>query len=304
MPTAVTNPYTVRAVSGSAAPRAGYGAWIRAVRVRQWPKNLLVFAAPAAAGINGTTATLTPLLVTFFVFCLLATSTYLVNDVKDADEDRCHPVKRHRPIASGALEPGRALNAAAFSLIFGLVLAMTVNWATLAAACAYVVLNAAYTLRLRRIAIVEMVAISGAFVLRAIAGATAAGVPGSRTLIAVVALGALFVAAGKRYADFIDPSARRSRAVLRKYSRASLKLLLAAACAATLWAYYAWAFGPADNGLALAGELTIIPFTLALVRYAAIAGRGGGGAPERVLFRDRQFQLLGLIWLLLLAIGS
>lgn len=304
MPTAITNPYSVRAVPGSGGFKAGCGAWIRAVRLRQWSKNLLVFVAPAAAGIGGTSATLTPLLVTCVVFCLLATSTYLLNDVKDADEDRRHPLKRHRPIASGALDPGHALAAAGISAAVGLVLATTVNWATLAAAAAYVVLNAAYTLCLRQIAVVEMVALSGAFVLRAIAGATAAGVPVSRTIIAVVALGAVFVAAGKRYADFIDPSARRSRSVLKKYSRASLKLAIALAGGATLWTYYAWAFGPADGRLALSAELTSIPFTLCLLRYAVIAGRGGGGAPEQVLFADRQLQVLGLIWLLLLVVGS
>ena len=287
-----------------ARARGGYRAWIRAARIRQWTKNLLVFAAPAAAGISGTPTTVTPLLITFLVFCLLATSTYLVNDVQDADEDRRHPVKCHRPIACGALAPRDAVLAAGVGVVFGLMLAITVNWATFASACAYVLLNAAYTLCLRRIAVVEMVAISGAFVLRAIAGATAAGVPASRTFIAVVALAALFVAAGKRYADFIDPSARRSRAVLKSYNRGSLKAVIAVTCAATLWTYYLWAFGPADRRLALAGELTVIPFTFSVLRYALIASRGGGGAPEHVLFSDRHLQLLGLIWLLLLAAGN
>lgn len=155
-----------RAHDECARARGGYRAWIRAARIRQWPKNLLVFTAPAAAGISGTPTTVTPLLITFLVFCLLATGTYLVNDVQDADEDRRHPVKCHRPIASGALEPGRALVAAGISLVFALMVAITVNWATFASACAYVLLNVAYTLCLRRITVVEMVAISGAFVLR------------------------------------------------------------------------------------------------------------------------------------------
>ena len=293
-----------RARAECARARGGYRVWIRAARIRQWTKNLLVFAAPAAAGISGTPTTVTPLLITFLVFCLLATGTYLINDVQDADEDRRHPVKCHRPIASGALAPGRALRAAGISLVFALMLAITVNWATFASACAYVLLNAAYTLCLRRIAVVEMVAISGAFVLRAIAGATAAGVPASRTFIAVVALGALFVAAGKRYADFIDPSARRSRAVLKSYGRGSLRAVIAVACVATLWTYYLWAFGPANKRLALAGELTIIPFTFSLLRYTLISSRGGGGAPEQVLFSDRHLQVLGLVWLLLVAAGN
>lgn len=280
---------------------ASYRAWLRAVRVRQWTKNLLVFAAPAAAGVTATAHNVTPLLVTYVVFCLLATGTYLANDVHDADDDRRHPIKRHRPIASGLLSARAALLAAGLSVVSGLTLASTLNFDTFAAAWAYVALNAVYTLCLRSIAVVELVAISGAFVLRGIAGATAVAVPVSRTFLAVVAVGALFVVAGKRYADFIDRSARLSRAVLARYSRASLRLVLVVACAATLWTYYFWALSGVHGRIAEACEPTVIPFTLLLLRYAVIACRGGGGAPERVLFADRQLQFLGVVWLLLFA---
>lgn len=283
---------------------AGYRAWIRAVRVRQWTKNLLVFAAPAAAGVRATTHSVTPLVVTYFVFCLLAAGTYLANDVHDAEGDRRHPVKRHRPVASGVLAPRHALIGAGLSVTCGLALAATVNLGTLAVACAYVVLNAAYTLWLRSIAVVELVAIAGAFVLRGIAGATAAEIAASRTFIAVVAVGALFVVAGKRYADFLDRSARLSRAVLDRYSRTSLRLVLLVACAATLWTYYFWALSGVHGRIAEACEPTVIPFTLLLLRYAVIACRGGGGAPEHVLFADRQLQVLGLTWLLFFATAT
>jgi decaprenyl-phosphate phosphoribosyltransferase len=283
---------------------AGYRAWIRAVRVRQWTKNLLVFAAPAAAGVQATTFSVTPLVVTYVVFCLLAAGTYLANDVHDVEGDRLHPMKRHRPIASGVLAPRAALIAAGLSVACGLALAATVNLGTLAAASAYVALNAAYTLWLRSIAVVELVAIAGAFVLRGIAGATAADIAASRTFIAVVAVGALFVVAGKRYADFLDRSARLSRAVLDRYSRTSLRLVLLVACAATLWTYYFWALSGVHGRIAEACEPTVIPFTLLLLRYAVIACRGGGGAPEHVLFADRQLQVLGLTWLLFFATAT
>jgi decaprenyl-phosphate phosphoribosyltransferase len=274
-----------RCVPAHAGP--GYRAWIRAVRVRQWTKNLLVFAAPAAAGVQATTHSVTPLIVTY-----------------DAEGDRLHPIKRHRPIASGVLTPRAALIAAGLSVGCALALAATVNLGTLAAASAYVVLNAAYTLWLRSIAVVELVAIAGAFVLRGIAGATAANVPASRTFIAVVAVGALFVVAGKRYADFLDRSARLSRAVLDRYSRTSLRLVLLVACAATLWTYCFWALSGVHGRIAEACEPTVIPFTLLLLRYAVIACRGGGGAPEHVLFSDRLLQVLGLTWLLFFATAT
>ena len=286
-----------RAIGG---PRA----WIRAARVRQWTKNLLVIATPAAVGVSATRLALTPVLVTFAVFCLLATGTYLANDVHDVDDDRRHPTKRQRPIASGALAPAHALVVAAISIVVGLGIAMTVNWSTFTAASVYVVLNAAYTLCLRNIAFVELIAISGAFVLRAAAGAAAADVPASMTFIAAVAFGALSIAAGKRYADLVDPSAKRSRAVLDRYSDTSLTLTIALAAAATLVTYGGWALADPAGGLTLGRELTVIPFAFAFLRYVLIASRGNGGAPEQVLFADRPLQLLGLIWLLLFAAGA
>jgi decaprenyl-phosphate phosphoribosyltransferase len=286
---------------GHARARGSYRVWIRAARIRQWTKNFLVFAAPAAASATGSRPALAPVVITSLAFCLLATGCYLGNDVHDAGEDRRHPVKRHRPIAAGALAPGRAVAAAAITIGLGLILAMAANWETFACAAAYVSLNIAYTLRLRSITFVEMAAISGAFVLRVIAGAAAGCVPSSRALIAAVAFGALFAAAGKRYADFIDPSARRSRAVLGGYSQTSLTLVMALACAAALAMYCGWALTPHAGDLSLARELTIIPLTFALLRYAIIASRGGAGAPENVLFADHRLQLFGLMWLLLFA---
>jgi decaprenyl-phosphate phosphoribosyltransferase len=282
----------------------GVRAWVRAARVRQWTKNLLVFAAPIAAHSTGTLSAPRSVSLTYVVFCLLASGCYLANDVHDADEDRCHPVKRHRPVASGALAPRRAMIAAAISLALGLILAAAVNWDTFTVALAYVLLNGAYTLWLRSVMFVEMIAISAAFVLRAIAGATAGGLAPSPTFVAAVACGALFVVAGKRYADLVDPSARHSRAVLTRYTRASLSRMMTLTCAVALAMYDAWTFTSSASGLTLGRQLSTIPLTLALLRYRVIANQGNGGAPEQVLFTDRELQLLGLIWLLLFATST
>lgn len=287
-----------------ARTKGGVRAWMRAARIRQWTKNLLVFAVPAAAHGTGTPPAPTAVVLTYVVFCLLATGCYLANDVHDADEDRCHPVKRHRPVASGALAPRRAMIAAAISIALGLMLATAVNLDTFTVAVASVLLNAAYTLCLRGVVFVELLAISAAFVLRAIAGATAGGVAPSRTFIAAVACGALFVVVGKRYADLLDPSARRSRAVLARYSHAALRLMMTLACAGAVAMYDAWAFTSWPGSLTLARELSTIPLMVALLRYRVIAHRGDGGAPEHVLFANRELQLLGLIWLFLFATST
>ncbi len=192
-------------------PRGGVRVWVRAVRVRQWAKNLLVFAAPAAAAALGQPGVFERVATAFAVFCLLASGTYLINDAHDAVEDRRHPVKRHRPVASGAISATHAICVGAVAVLAGLVLSLSVGDRLLGVACAYGLLNVAYTSWLRRVAIADIAAIAGAFVLRALAGGIAAEVMISRWFILVVSFAALFVAAGKRYADFVDRGSRRSR---------------------------------------------------------------------------------------------
>lgn len=290
----------VRPVAGRVSLRT----WTRAVRVRQWTKNLLVLAVPAEAGALTRPGELAPVLLSFVVFCLLASGAYLINDVSDVAEDRRHPVKRHRPIASGAVPADRAVRVAIIAITLGLVLSLAGGWGLTAVACAYASLNVVYTRWLRAIAVADLVAIAVAFVLRAMAGGVAAKLTISPWLIMAVSFGALFIAAGKRYADFLDPVARRSRPVLRQYSAGLLRAVIALACAAGLIAYTWWAFAPVDAGTVPWRELTTIPFTTGLLRYGEIAAAGRGGAPEEILFRDRFMQLAGAAWLLMFALGG
>jgi decaprenyl-phosphate phosphoribosyltransferase len=284
-------------------PMAARKAWTRAVRVHQWPKNLLVFGAPAAAGALSQSGVLTRAGLAAVAFCLLSSGAYLLNDLHDAAEDRRHPVKRHRPIASRAIAPGPALLAAVVALSGGLGLAASLNAGTLAVAAAYTGLNFAYTTWLRRVAVADIAAIAGAFVLRAAAGGVAAGVPISRWFFVVVSFAALFVAAGKRYADFLDPGARGSRKVLEDYNAEFLRLVIGASSAVALGAYCLWAFGPGHPGAAAWREATILPFTLALLRYGLLVTAGRGGAPEEIMLSDRFMQVAGLGWLLTFMLG-
>jgi decaprenyl-phosphate phosphoribosyltransferase len=237
-------------------------------------------------------------------FCLLSMGVYLINDVCDAPEDRRHPVKRHRPVASGAVPAGRALGAGVGAVALGTALAAAVGSGVFAAAAGYAALNAAYTLWLRRVAIADIAAIAGAFVLRAVAGGIAAGVPISRWFIVVVSFAALFVAAGKRYADFMDPAARHSRPVLDDYTAEFLRLVLAVACAVALGAYCLWAFEIVRTGGVPWRALTIGPFTIAILRYGLLVSSGTAGAPEQILFADRFIQLTGATWLLMFGLGA
>ena len=278
-------------------------AWIRAVRVRQWSKNVLVFAAPAAGGALGVGHVLVSTLGAFIVFCLFSSGVYLINDVFDAEDDRRHPVKCRRPVASGAISERAAFAGAIACLVAALTFAAMISLPLVAVGAGYIVLNVAYTLWLRRVAVADIGAIAGCFVLRAVAGGVAASVGVSHWFVLVISFAALFVAAGKRYADVIDPAARRSRSVLTQYTPEFLRIVIGVACAVALTAYALWAFQMHTNAI-LARELTLVPFTLALLRYTLLVSEGGGGAPEAVLFRDRFLQCSGAVWLLLFLIGT
>jgi decaprenyl-phosphate phosphoribosyltransferase len=273
------------------------------MRVRQWSKNVLVLAAPAAGGALGVGHVLFSTIGAFLVFCLLSSGVYLINDACDAEDDRRHPVKCRRPVASGAISERAAFAAAIACLGAALMLAATISLPLVAVGAGYIVLNVAYTLWLRQIAVADIGAVAGCFVLRAVAGGVAAPVGVSHWFVLVISFAALFVAAGKRYADVVDPAARRSRAVLAQYTPEFLRLVIGVACAVALTTYALWAFQMHTNAV-LARELTLVPFTLVLLRYALVVSWGGGGAPEAVLFRDRFIQCSGTVWLLLFLIGA
>lgn len=242
-------------------------------------------------------------IIGFTAFCLLASGVYAFNDVRDAAEDRRHPRKRHRPVASGAIAPPAALGLAAGATTLGLLFALVVSPVLLLIAGAYLALNLAYTLWLRRIAVADIACVAGCFLLRAVAGGTAAHIGISHWFVLVVFFAALLVAAGKRLADLLDSEAGRSRGVLEEYTPEFLRITAGVACALALATYAQWAFqrGHQDVGLLRSGSL--IPFTLALLRYALLANAGRGSAPETVLGHDRFLQAAGLMWVLLFAVG-
>ena len=204
-------------------------------------------------------------------------------------------------MASGAIPADRASAAGAVAIALGVWLALAVSVELCAAACGYAALNFAYTTWLRRIAIADIAAIAAMFVIRALAGGIAAQVAISRWFVLVVSFAALFVAAGKRYADVLDPDARRSRRALDQYTAEFLRLVICVACAGALGAYSLWAFAA---GVTLMRELTIVPFTLALLRYGLLVTNGSCGAPEKVIFGDRFMQTTVLTWSLMLILGA
>ncbi|HVF75112.1 MAG TPA: decaprenyl-phosphate phosphoribosyltransferase [Acidimicrobiales bacterium] len=280
---------------------------LRALRPRQWTKNALVLAAPAAAGVLDTPGDAARALVAFVVLSMAAGATYLLNDAADVDRDRMHPVKRARPIAAGVVSvrtarvvgvvlvvSALAVGAGVLGLKFGAVVA------------AYLLLTTAYTVWLKHMDVLDLVAVASGFVLRAIAGAVAVGVPVSRWFFIVACFGSLFVVAGKRSSEqlALGVDADAVRPILGSYPVTFLVFVRSTAAGVTLLSYCLWAFeksAAATNGVWF--EASVLPFVVAILRYALLLERGGGAAPEELLLRDRTLLVAGGVWATLVLTG-
>lgn len=271
---------------------------LRACRPRQWAKNVLVFAAPCAAGLIDQPQVAAQAAGAFVVLCMLSSATYLVNDVRDREQDRLHPRKHTRPVAAGTLSPRAALVAAACLAIVGIAAASAIALGLGVVACAYLALTASYTLWWRRVPVLDILAIAAGFVLRALAGGVATDIRLSRWFVIVTASCAVFLVTAKRYAELREAGGRvPSRRTLRRYSTSGLRLTLLAAAAVAGSAYTGWAFTRPDHVGWYA--LSIVPLLGWLARYATLIGRGGGQAPEELILGDRALLAFSGGWVFL-----
>jgi decaprenyl-phosphate phosphoribosyltransferase len=283
-------------------PRLSPAVLLRGCRPRQWSKNVLVLAAPCAAGVVARPHVAAEVVAALVVFCLLSSATYLINDVRDLEQDRLHPRKRTRPVAAGELSAHAAVWAAGIMGLAGVATATAVRPAFGAVGCGYLILTASYSLWWRRVVVADIVAIAAGFVLRAVAGGVATDVYLSRWFLLVTSWCAVFLVVGKRYAELgggTIPSLTRT--TLRRYSAGCLRLLLVTAAALASVAYAGWAFTRPEHVLWYG--LSMAPFVLWLVRYAVLLGKGAGQAPEELILRDRALLALSVVWALLF-VGS
>jgi decaprenyl-phosphate phosphoribosyltransferase len=273
---------------------------LRTARPKQWTKNVLVFAAPAAAGVLDQREELFETLVAFVAFCLAASATYLLNDAADAEADRLHPVKRGRPIAAGHLDPNAARGIAVVLVVLAVVITAPINDGKLTAVVvAYVAVTIAYTLWLKHEPVIDLVAVASGFVFRAIAGGVATDVPLSDWFLIVAGAGSLFIVTGKRHAEQVElgSDSLAHRSTLGAYSTSFLGYVRAVASGVMITAYCVWAFETASaTGDDTWFRLSIVPFVIAVLRYALVIEKGGGGAPEEVVLSDRVLQVLGVLW--------
>lgn len=280
---------------------------IRLARPRQWSKNVLVFAAPGAAGVLDNRDPLIDAVIAFVCFCLAAAGTYYVNDARDADADRRHPTKHTRPVALGVVPIWLAYAGGAVLLGGGVALAFVAGTDLVYAVLAYVALTTAYSTVLKHVAVVDLVAVAAGFVLRAVAGAAATGVPISDWFFIVTSFGSLFIISGKRSAEAgeVGDGAAGFRSVLAAYSSSYTAYLRAVTSGAVLVAYCLWAFEKAAESAATVPwyQLSILPFVMGVLRYALVLDQGKGSAPEDIVLGDRALQVIGLAWVIVFAAG-
>ncbi|GAB3714545.1 decaprenyl-phosphate phosphoribosyltransferase [Mariniluteicoccus flavus] len=289
-------------------PKTFLPAPLRAMRPRQWIKNVLVFAAPLSAGALIDPRVVLQCILAFFAFSMASATIYLINDIMDVEEDRLHPRKRFRPIAAGELKvpTAWALSVVTCAIAIGLgfwtakMLGVTI--------IVYLVLQIMYTQFLKHQPIIDLAMVASGFLLRAVAGGVAAHIELSSWFLLVASFGSLFMVAGKRYSEMValgaDAGTRRS---LQAYTVSYLRFAWHLSAAVTLVSYSLWAFEQQEMKPGVWGVpwtvLSIAPLTIGLLQYAMEVDKGDAGEPEDVVLNHRALQIIGVIWLALVAIA-
>lgn len=289
-------------------------AYLKALRPRQWTKNLIVFAAPLFAfSINQ--QSLLGSLLALALFCGASSSFYLLNDIADVEADRRHPVKCNRPIAAGLVKIPVAIAMAAILLGGALILGWLRSPLLGATILSYAILQIAYNLKLKHTVILDVMAIAAGFVLRACAGAAATGIVLSPWFMLCTAMLALFLGIEKRKAELrlLKIKGGKTRAVLRRYSLNLLLRMESVVTNGAIITYAIWSAGPIVNGASTPWMMLTLPFVLyGMFRYQLLSdpreissidkneAETGGETerPEEVLLKDFPIILTVLIWVM------
>jgi decaprenyl-phosphate phosphoribosyltransferase len=288
------------------AARRWVVAAVETARPRQWPKNLLVFAAPLAGASLGRHEGLWYALAAAGAFIAASAAVYYVNDVIDAGRDRQHPVKQFRAVASGRLPAAHSLGLAGLSAAVAIGAGFWLGEPRLAGIIAlYIATSLLYALVLKHLPVVELVFVATGFVFRALAGAVATHVPPSAWFLLVCSLGALMVAIAKRSTELamLGDRAASHRPVMRWYSLSGLRLSQRLVAAGMIVSYVLWAYGEHDPWMRAWHLASVLPLLAALVRFDWLADHAGGRPVEDLIARDGLMVSAELGWLILFMVG-
>ena len=274
---------------------------IKLCRPQQWTKNLLVLSVPLASKDILEYEVLKQSVIAAFAFVLVSSSVYVWNDLRDINLDKLNPLKTSRPLASGEVGKWHAYILGLVLFICGLSFAAI--WSSLAflgTLCAYCVIQFCYQMWFKNIALLDIVSVSSGFVLRAMAGGAAVGIPISFWFMSITSSVALFVISAKRFSEFqASGQDFGARKVLTQYSESYLRTVWAGSLSISVIFYMLWS---AEKELVEASSISrasVIPFTLVLLKYAMHADKGLAEQPEKIVFADRFIQVFAFSWLVL-----
>lgn len=273
------------------------------MRPKQWTKNLLLFAALVFSQNLFHLPMLKDVSIAFIIFCLLSGSVYTLNDLIDLTQDRNHPKKSKRPLASGKLSPLTAIISGIILVVLSLTNAFWLNINFAWIALGYFILQIAYSTLLKHVVILDVLAVSAGFVLRAIAGAEVIDVPISSWLLICTILLALFLALGKRRHELLllEDNAVHHRKILYEYSPGLLDQMISVATASTVVAYALYTMSAETMEKFHTDNLKYtIPFVLyGIFRYLyLIHQKSGGGSPEKILLNDKPLLIDIILYLI------
>ncbi|MHA6791996.1 decaprenyl-phosphate phosphoribosyltransferase [Pseudonocardia bannensis] len=282
------------------------GGVLKTMRPRQWVKNVLVLAAPFAAGQLFDTQVALKLAIAFVAFSLAASGIYLINDANDIAADRAHPTKRNRPIAAGIVPAQLAIVVAVVLLLGSLAVSLLASMELVIVLAVYIGVQLAYCLWLKHQPVIDICIVASGFLLRAIAGGAAAAITLSQWFLLAAGFGSLFMVAGKRYAEIqlADKTGAKIRKSLESYSASYLRFVWALSATVLIMTYGLWAFEIREaHHNSVWSVISIVPFVIAVLRYAVDVDGGNGGEPEEIALADRVLQVLALAWIAALVLA-
>lgn len=267
--------------------------YFKVIRPRHWVKNFAIFAAPLASGSLLDSRHLGPLLLLFVVFCAASSTNYVINDWIDRDFDSKHSQKSKRPFASRQLGAKNLAYLLFTLLVLQTAIAFFLPPEVMAWVIIYLIFVMSYSFYLKRIAVVELFIIGFGYLFRSLAGAQLVEAEPSPWFLLVIGFGALFLVANKRLAEIRFQESIFTRIVNSYYSPSFLKVFIACTLSVTLMSYSLWAF--LDTEGALAQKVSVISFSMALVRYVWISEYKNAEEPEKFLFADYVLLISGVI---------
>jgi decaprenyl-phosphate phosphoribosyltransferase len=284
---------------------SGLRALVRAARPKQWTKNALVLMPLLPAGSQLRHAHPFGVVLALVAFCLISSSVYLINDSRDVEADRAHPVKRNRPIAAGLVSVRIALATAAVLAVMALGIAALGGWQLAIVVATYYAIQLGYCFGLKHEPVIELACVASGFLLRALAGGVATGIPLSQWFLLTTAFGSLFMATGKRYGEarMGERTGNKVRRVVERYTATYLRFVWTLAATVVLVTYALWTFDMGARTGSVGAEISLVPFTLAIMRFAITVDAGTAEEPEEIVLHDRVLLVLGAAWALTLAVA-